>query len=62
LGGHYLWFFKARRYEYSYEKDGPGAGQGNTSRDDNDALEQKAIDNFDYFNNPCSNDSVYGDY
>jgi len=62
LGGHYLWFFKARRYEYSHETGGPGAGQGNTARDDNDSLEQESLENYSYDDNPCSNTSVYGDY
>jgi hypothetical protein len=62
IAGHYLWFFKGRRYDYSHETGGPGAGVGNTSIDDNDALEQEAQNNFSYLENPCSNDSVYGDY
>lgn len=62
LGGHYLWFFKARRYEYSHEPGSPGPGVGNNNRDDNDSLEQASEENFSYVENPCSNDSVYGDY
>jgi hypothetical protein len=62
IAGHYLWFFKGRRYDYSHETGSPGAGVGNTSIDDNDSIEQTAQDNFSYIENPCSNDSVYGDY
>jgi hypothetical protein len=62
LGGHYLWFFKARRYEYSNEPGSPGPGVGNNNRNDNDELEQASQENFSYIDNPCSNDSVYGDY
>ena len=62
LGGHYLWFFKARRYEYSNEPGSPGPGIGNNNRNDNDELEKASQENFSYIDNPCSNDSVYGDY
>lgn len=63
IGGHYVWFFKAKRYDYSYENGSPGAGQGNTPPNDNDIIEQAAQDNFNYIeDNPCSNTSVYGDY
>jgi hypothetical protein len=63
LGGHYVWFFKAKRYDYSYEPNSPGAGQGNNPIDDNDKIEETSKENFDYdLENPCSDDSVYGDY
>jgi hypothetical protein len=63
LGGHYVWFFKAKRYDYSHEPGSPGSGQGNKPINDNDALEALADGNFDYpQENPCSNTSVYGDY
>jgi hypothetical protein len=63
IAGHYVWFFKARRYDYSYETGGPGSGQGNTPVDDNDSTEEAAKINFDYLeDNPCSNTSVYGEY
>lgn len=63
IAGHYVWFFKAKRYDYSYENGSPGAGQGNTPPNDNDIIEQAAQDNFNYIeDNPCSNTSVYGDY
>lgn len=63
IGGHYVWFFKAKRYDYSYEGNSPGAGTGNNPPNDNDALEQASNNNFDYLeDNPCSNTSVYGDY
>lgn len=63
LGGHYVWFFKAKRYDYSYENGGPGSGLGNKPNNDNDALEALADGNFDYpQENPCSNTSVYGEY
>jgi hypothetical protein len=63
LGGHYVWFFKAKRYDYSYENGSPGSGDGNTPLNDNDKIEELANQNFDYIeDNPCSNTSVYGDY
>lgn len=63
LGGHYVWFFKAKRYDYSFEDGSPGSGQGNKPANDNDALEALADSNFDYTQeNPCSNTSVYGEY
>jgi len=63
IGGHYVWFFKARRYDYSYEPGSPGAGEGNTPQNDNDIIEQLANVNFNYNEeNPCSNTSVYGEY
>jgi len=63
LGGHYVWFFKARRYEYSFENGSPGSGIGNTPNNDNDKLEQLADSNFNYpQENPCSNTSIYGEY
>jgi hypothetical protein len=67
LGGHYVWFFKAKRYDYSYEDSGdgsgPGSGEGNKPINDNDVLEALADSNFNYpEENPCSNTSVYGEY
>jgi len=63
LGGHYVWFFKAKRYDYSYEDGSPGSGVGNKPINDNDALEALAQSNFNYpEDNPCSNTNVYGDY
>ena len=63
IGGHYVWFFKAKRYDYSYETGSPGAGLGNTGLDDNDTIEQAASENFNYTeDNVCSNTSVYGEY
>lgn len=63
LGGHYVWFFKAKRYDYSFEPNSPGAGLGNTPLDDNDKIEEVSLQNFDYIiDNPCSNTSVYGEY
>jgi hypothetical protein len=63
LGGHYVWFWKAKRYDYSFEDGSPGAGVGNTPNNDNEILEQLANSNFNYEEeNPCSNDSVYGEY
>jgi hypothetical protein len=63
LGGHYVWFFKAKRYDYSFEDGSPGSGIGNVANNDNDALEQLADSNFNYEEeNPCSNTGVYGDY
>jgi len=63
LGGHYVWFFKAKRYDYSFENGSPGSGIGNNATNDNDVLEALADSNFNYpTENPCSNTSVYGEY
>jgi hypothetical protein len=63
LGGHYVWFFKAKRYDYSFEDGSPGSGQGNNANNDNDILNQLADSNFNYNEeNPCSNTGVYGEY
>lgn len=63
IAGHYVWFFKAKRYDYSFENNSPGSGQGNTPLNDNDAANEAGLQNFDYENeNPCDNTSVYGSY
>lgn len=63
IGGHYVWFFKAKRYDYSFESNSPGGGTGNNPPDDNDKIEQASNQNFDYLeDNACSNTSVYGEY
>jgi hypothetical protein len=63
IGGHYVWFFKAKRYDYSFEPGSPGSGIGNTPNNDNDILNAAAESNFNYpEENPCSNTGVYGEY
>jgi hypothetical protein len=63
IAGHYVWFFKAKRYDFSYENGSPGSGVGNNPANDNDIIEQASLDNFNYDeDNLCSKDSVYGDY
>lgn len=63
LGGHFVWFWKAKRYDFSNEPGSPGAGVGNNPINDNDSIEETAAENFDYpIDNPCSNPSIYGDY
>jgi hypothetical protein len=63
IAGHYVWFFKARRLDYSHEIGSAGPGQGNTPNNDNDLIEEISKNNFDYLEeNPCSDNSVYGDY
>jgi hypothetical protein len=63
IAGHYVWFFKAKRYDYSFENGSPGSGVGNVANNDNDVLEALADTNFNYTEeNPCSNPSVYGEY
>ena len=63
IAGHYVWFFKGKRYEYSYENNSPGSGMGNNPLNDNDAANEAGLNNFDYENdNPCDNTSVYGNY
>lgn len=63
IGGHYVWFFKGKRADFSNEPGAPGPGVGNTPLNDNDTLEAAALENFDYSSeNPCANTSVYGEY
>ena len=63
LGGHYVWFFKGKRYDYSFETNSPGSGMGNIPLDDNDKANEASLNNFDYATeNPCDNTSVYGNY
>jgi hypothetical protein len=63
LGGHYVWFFKGKRYDYSGEPGSPGAGLGNKSLDDNAIANITADSNFNYVEeNSCSDTSVYGNY
>lgn len=64
IGGHYVWFFKAKRYDFSHENGSPGAGQGNNPNDDNDTIEEISKQNFNYEDGDslCSDTSVYGDY
>lgn len=63
LGGHYVWFIKAKRYDYSFEPGSPGSGVGNIPSNDNDILNALADSNFNYNeDNPCSKSQVYGDY
>jgi hypothetical protein len=63
LGWHVVWSWKATRYNFSDEVGSPGGGVGNNPIDDNDIIEDAAKENFDYESeNPCSNNSVYGDY
>lgn len=62
LGGHYMWFFKARRYDYNQEPDSPGAGEGNVASNDNDTVEEISKLNFDYNETGCTRTSVYGEY
>ena len=63
LGGHYVWFFKSKRYDFSYENNSPGSGVGNKPLDDTAAANAASLENFDYpVDNPCDNTSVYGSY
>lgn len=63
IAGHYVWFFKAKRYDYSHESNSAGSGDGNTPNNDNDKIEEASKNNFDYeLENPCSDTSVYGEY
>lgn len=62
LGGHYVWFFKAKRFDYSYEI-GVDSGTGNNQINDNDAANEASLNNFNYTtDNTCDNTSVYGNY
>jgi hypothetical protein len=63
LGGHFVWFFKAKRYDFSFEPGSPGSGMGNVPNNDNDVLDAAADSNFNYpQENPCSNTGIYGEY
>lgn len=64
IAGHYVWFFKAKRYDFSHESGSPGAGQGNNPNNDNDIIEEVSKQNFNYEDGDslCSDTSVYGDY
>jgi hypothetical protein len=62
IAGHYVWFFKGKRYDSSFEPGSP-AGLGNAALNDNTAADIAAEQNFDYnSDNPCDNTSVYGNY
>jgi hypothetical protein len=62
IAGHYVWTWKARTFDFSGEPGSPDNG-GNTGANDNDDLEDAGNENFNYpIDNPCSNDSVYGEY
>lgn len=63
LGGHYVYFIKCKRYDFSHELNSPGAGDGNKPINDNDKMDIIADLNFNYpEDNPCSNTTVYGEY
>jgi hypothetical protein len=70
LAGHYIWCIKLKRFDYSREAS-MLPELGTKSAEDTGEIDpetnKSAIDElskqiFDYDNNPCSNDSVYGDY
>jgi len=62
LGGHYVWFFKGKRYEASYSPDAPPL-MGNNPLNDTTQANQASLNDFDYATeNPCDNTSVYGGY
>jgi hypothetical protein len=62
LGGHYVWFFKGKRYDASYAPDAPTA-VGNQALDDTQKANQASLNDFDYVvDNPCDNTNVYGGY
>ena len=62
LGGHYVWFFKGKRYDASYSPNSPVA-VGNNPLDDTNQANQASLNDFDYVvDNPCDNTNVYGGY
>jgi len=73
LAGHYLWMFKAKRYDYTYEENAPREGASNQVIDDtftgtftgDDVLIDGNIDPFTSTTNQASVDifdySSYGD-
>ena len=62
LGGHYVWFFKGKRYDASYSPNSPVA-VGNNPLNDTNQANQASLNDFDYATeNPCDNTGVYGSY
>lgn len=62
LGGHYVWFFKAKRFDYSQEPNSAGPGVGNIAQEDT-STKLNTSENFDYLlDNPSSDSRVYGEY
>jgi hypothetical protein len=63
IAGHYVWFFKGKRYDYSNEIGSPGPGVGNNPLNDNNKANEVSLNNFNYEeDNPCDNTSVYGNF
>jgi len=69
LAGHYVWQIKLKRFDYSKEfsilpelgtKDSSFTGE--TVEGALNPIEELSRQVFDYTQNTCSNDSVYGDY
>lgn len=69
LAGHYVWFLKLKRFDYSREssilpelgtKD--PAETGETVPGIPNPIDELSKQIFNYDQNPCSNDNVYGDY
>jgi hypothetical protein len=72
LAGHYVWYIKLKRFDYSREqsilpelgtKDAEDTGETISTPDgDINKIQELSRQIFDYNNNSCSNDDVYGDY
>jgi len=60
LAGHYVWYFKARRFEGMIDRNDPDPNNPDTLPDDNDSINEIATD-FEELN-PCSDDDIYGSY
>ena len=65
LAGHYVWFLKLKRFDYSKESSilpELGTIDAADTGEDSTQINELSKQIFNYDQNPCSNDNVYGDY
>jgi hypothetical protein len=72
LAGHYVWYIKLKRFDYSREqsilpelgtKEAEDTGETiSTPEGDINKIQELSKQIFDYDKNSCSNDDIYGDY
>ena len=72
LAGHYVWYIKLKRFDYSREqsilpelgtKEAEDTGETiSTPAGDINKIQELSKQIFDYDKNSCSNDDIYGDY
>ena len=72
LAGHYVWYIKLKRFDYSREqsilpelgtKEAEDTGETiSTPAGDINKIQELSKQIFDYDRNSCSNDDIYGDY